>query len=68
MYADSTHGDVSNANEAAALHGLLEQGLSFKSNGEQRFQLLQLLVRYIRRHHPEMLELRSVAVLHAIWR
>jgi DNA repair protein RecO (recombination protein O) len=68
MYADSTHGDVSNANEAAALHGLLEQGLSFKSNGEQRFQLLQLLVRYIRRHHPEMHELRSVAVLHAIWR
>jgi DNA repair protein RecO (recombination protein O) len=67
-YPDSAHHDVSNAEEGAALHALLEQGILFKSNGDTRFQLLQLLVRYIRRHHPEMHDMRSVSVLHAIWR
>ncbi|MGI9190678.1 MAG: DNA repair protein RecO [Chitinophagaceae bacterium] len=67
-YAGTDHMRVSSAQDALELHTLLQEGLQFKTSGERRFHLLQLVLRFVQWHHPDMQALRSVDVLHAIWR
>lgn len=67
-YAGTEHIQISSAQDAQVLYELLNQGLMFKTTGERRFHLLQLVLRFIQWHHPDMHTLRSVEVLHAIWR